>query len=235
LPTTRREVSKTPAVQSSSSSQIIPIDSHRRRALARRDRLVWDHLSLAEGIARALWRNLPAGCWQVDDLIATANLALTQAATRYRPAAHNGTPFAAYARQRIRGAILDSVRRKNWHEATRPGIEPINGCFGDDHSNECPGEGVLAMERAASLPDHVRQIDSARSLHYIREAISWLPADQRKVVRLYYAAREASLIQIAGELGLSVSKTRELHSQAIQTLRMRLRTCGYFQALRPAA
>ena len=79
---------------------------------AARDALVIAHAGLVVAIARRLKSRLPPS-FDLDDLIGVGNIALLQAATRYRPGDHAGTPFSVYARQRIRGAMLDSVGKRS--------------------------------------------------------------------------------------------------------------------------
>jgi RNA polymerase sigma factor (sigma-70 family) len=189
---------------------------------------VEDHLSLVDGIARRIHASLPLGAFDLDDLIATGNLALTHAANRYRPRVHNGTPFSAFARHVVRGAILNSISRKNWHEATRPGIEPI--AIDEDRT-----EAMRALERAACPADQDQQIDSRRRIVRLKEAISWLPAEQRQVLLAYYSREEYRLTEVSEQLGISYERTRDLHNEALRNVRMRLETSGAFTALRPAA
>jgi RNA polymerase sigma factor (sigma-70 family) len=103
---------------------VIAIDSggHRARFLAKRDALVEANLHLVAPIANRIFRKLPPS-FDLDDLLATGYLALLHAATRYRPREHGGTPFSAFARPRINGEILNSIRRKNWDENTRPPLD----------------------------------------------------------------------------------------------------------------
>lgn len=216
------------SISSARKSNVVSIAPHRARVLAKRDRLVEDHLSLVDGIARRIHANLPIGAFDLDDLIATGNLALIHAATRYRPKVHNGTPFSAFARHIVRGQILNSISRKNWHEATRPGIEPVS--IDDDRT-----EAMRALERAACPADQDEQIDSSRRLARLREAISWLPAEQQQILRVYYSRQELWLTEVAEQLGLSYERTRDLHAEALRNVRMRLETSGGLTALRPAA
>ena len=73
-----------------------------------RDRLIADHADVARRIALKLARRCPAWIAR-EDLIAAGMLGLTEAAERY-----DGTreePFVSFAEHRIRGAILDELRR----------------------------------------------------------------------------------------------------------------------------
>ena len=62
-------------------------------------------------IAYHLLARLPASV-QVDDLIQAGMLGLLEAAHRYDPA--QGANFATFAEPRIRGAMLDEIRRGDW-------------------------------------------------------------------------------------------------------------------------
>lgn len=176
--------------------------AHRGRVHARRDALVEAHLSLVEGIARAIARSLPP-CFDIEDLIGVGNLALLHAATRYRPGAHGGAPFSAFARPGVRGAIMDSVRRKEWTAATMAGLEDAT-----------PG---------AIAPTFDRDIDFARMARGLAEALSWLPPAQVAVLERYYGAESPTPAQAAARLAFGGAELRRVHADAIAGLRARFR------------
>lgn len=66
------------------------------------------HLAYARLLARQACRSLPDGV-EESDLEAAAMVALFEAAQRFD--ASRGVPFRAFAKHRIRGAILDRVRQ----------------------------------------------------------------------------------------------------------------------------
>jgi len=70
--------------------------------------LIIEHMSLVKRIARQIHRPM-RGYVPLDDLVQDGMLGLIEAAGRFDEAA--GAPFEAYARMRIRGAILDGMRR----------------------------------------------------------------------------------------------------------------------------
>lgn len=74
----------------------------------RRDELVIEHLPLVSAIAAHVQRSLPVHT-ELDDLVHAGMLGLIDAATKYR--ADKNVAFATYAKHRIRGAILDSLRQ----------------------------------------------------------------------------------------------------------------------------
>lgn len=79
-----------------------PVDNHIR---------VEQYLPLVKRIAYHLYLRLPASI-QIDDLIQAGMLGLLDAVERFDPSV--GTSFESYAGLRIRGAILDELRRLEW-------------------------------------------------------------------------------------------------------------------------
>ena len=76
-------------------------------APATRDELVLSHVDLVKSMAHRLRRRLPAQV-EVSELVSAGVLGLIDAASRYQPAL--GVPFDAFARRRIQGAMLDTLR-----------------------------------------------------------------------------------------------------------------------------
>lgn len=75
------------------------------------DDLIARHAPQVKRIAYHLLARLPASV-QVDDLIQAGMLGLLEAAQRYDPA--QGANFATFAEPRIRGAMLDEIRKGDW-------------------------------------------------------------------------------------------------------------------------
>lgn len=75
-----------------------------------RNALICEHLDMARRIARKTARRLPSSV-RIDDLESAAMLGLTEAAGRYDST--RGEPFVAFAAKRVRGAILDELRRSD--------------------------------------------------------------------------------------------------------------------------
>lgn len=178
---------------------------HQGRAKAKRDALVADHLDLVAPIARSVLNSLPPS-FELDDLIATGNLALVDAAQRFRPSEHGGAPFSAYARPRIRGAILDSVKRRHYRNATHKPTE--------------------AAQEPAMAPVIETEIDHGRLRARVSEAITWLPEREQRILREYYSPEEPDLRAVGAVLEISRRKAKQLHLDGIQHLRERLRISG---------
>lgn len=76
--------------------------------LEQRDALVMAHTHLVRSMANRLGRRVPSHV-ELSELVSVGVLGLIDAAMRYQPAL--GVPFDAFARRRIHGAMLDSLRR----------------------------------------------------------------------------------------------------------------------------
>ncbi len=74
-----------------------------------RDRIVEEHLGLARALAVKV-RNRHGLKQDLDDLIASGNAGLVEAATRWDPG--RGVAFSTFAYYRIRGAIYDGLRKQ---------------------------------------------------------------------------------------------------------------------------
>ena len=79
--------------------------------LARRDRVVLEHLPLVKAIAVRVHENLPVHV-DLDDLVHAGILGLFDAASKFNP--DKQVVFSSYAKHRIKGAILDSLRQLDW-------------------------------------------------------------------------------------------------------------------------
>ncbi|MEZ4363637.1 MAG: RNA polymerase sigma factor FliA [Kofleriaceae bacterium] len=73
-----------------------------------RDRLIADHVEIARRISLRMARRCPDWIPR-EDLIAAGFLGLTEAAERYDGSRNE--PFLVFAEKRIRGAVLDELRR----------------------------------------------------------------------------------------------------------------------------
>jgi RNA polymerase sigma factor FliA len=76
-----------------------------------RDRLVMEHLPLVRAIAVRVYENLPVHV-DLDDLIHAGVMGLFDAALKYNE--EKRVSFRGYAKHRIKGAILDSLREMDW-------------------------------------------------------------------------------------------------------------------------
>jgi RNA polymerase sigma factor FliA len=79
--------------------------------LTERDQLVMQHVGLVKTLASRLASRLPSQV-EISELISVGVIGLIDAAGRFKPSL--GVPFDAFARRRIHGAMLDSLRDLDW-------------------------------------------------------------------------------------------------------------------------
>jgi len=84
------------------------LEAPQAETLARRNKLVSDHLWLVKCIARGVSARLPDGL-DLDDLISAGALGLIRAADEFDQS--RGVKFETYARHRVRGAMIDELRK----------------------------------------------------------------------------------------------------------------------------
>jgi RNA polymerase sigma factor FliA len=133
-------------------------------AIAERDRLVMAHTDLVKTLAHRLAHRLPPQV-EVSDLIGVGVLGLIDAATRYKPTL--GVPFDAFARRRIQGAMLDSLRELDWvprslrrlRRTVEGAISTLRKTLGRE-----PEETEIAQALSMTMPEYERAVEQLRTL-----------------------------------------------------------------------
>lgn len=185
------------------------------RAGDRRSRgaLIERYADLAIGVSRCM-RIPPSSLADRDDVASAAMIGLIAAVDRFDP--RRGVPFEAYASLRIRGAVVDELRRVD--ERGRADRRP---------------EGtVLAVSLDALMESGAHQgpvVDDGFSERHeqedlktrIQDALGRLPARQREVIARYYGD-ELTLREAGAKMGVSEARACQLHGRAIQSLRREL-------------
>ncbi len=83
----------------------------RRKTAAVKKELVLSYMNLVKYAARAI--NLPSKCvFDTDDLMSIGIIGLVEAIERFDP--KRGVKFETFASQRIRGVMLDEIRKVDW-------------------------------------------------------------------------------------------------------------------------
>jgi RNA polymerase sigma factor (sigma-70 family) len=111
--------------------------------------LVIEHMWLVARIAKRAGKRLPS--WiELDDLLSDGYVGLVEAAGRFDPARH--ASFAAYATARIRGAILDAYRGRNYPRLT----EALADDYDQIDERPTAEELLIARQEEQRLRKHVR-------------------------------------------------------------------------------
>lgn len=166
----------------------------RKTTKKRRDALALEHLDWARSIARHVAALLPTWFTE-DDLAGPAEIALIHLAGSYDST--RGIPFRVYAYRRIRGACLDSVRRKEYVERgrqTTDGLEVV--------SRE-PSPEIQAIEG-----QQVR----------VWAKVQQLPARHALVILAVYGGG-MTLEALAVKVDVGSSRLSQIHHEALGMLR----------------
>ena len=155
---------------------------------------------IVRALAGKLRARLPNECGiEMSDLIQAGNVGLLQAARTYEPG--RGAPLAGYAKFRIRGEMLDMVRRNMGRGRPPVFIDTEDSPDWESRipasPDSSPQAGVLRRQRLA----------------IIIEELDRLPARDRAVVRLRYS-REMTLGQIGTTLSVNESRACQIHQRA---------------------
>ncbi len=175
-----------------------------------------DYLQLVQKLASRLARKLPPSI-AVEDLIQEGNIGLLQAIKRYDPKKNDNFPL--YARQRIMGSMLDSIRCRHWFAATLAGLE-------DASTLQSPLD-LAARTRKNEIGRRVytatRQLSSKKRRVLQMLYVDGLPADQ-VAKRLYPIPHTKGLTeeQVAERLQVAVQRVEDLRASAVQILRFKL-------------
>ena len=199
---------------------------------------------------------------EYDDLVGYGTFGLIDAIDKFDYG--KGVKFETYASLRIRGAILDQIRKMDWLprtvrqkqkriDAAYNKIEAETGRMATDEEIAAELEISVdeldswqAQTKAAglvSLDDYIEQgseggissiTDGAEDYHQpeqiyekqevkkiLLETLESLTEKEKKVILLYYY-EELTLKEISAVLDVSESRVSQLHTKAIQKLRLKL-------------
>ncbi len=169
---------------------------------------------VVRALAGRLRARLPYSCGiEMSDLMQAGNLGLLQAARSFEPG--RGAPLAGYAKYRIRGEMLDMVRRNMGRRQAQPAGngEADNGWDWESripaHPDSSPQAGLLGRQRT----------------EIIKEEIERLPEKYQVVVRMRYS-REMTLRQIGSALSVNESRACQIHRLALNRLKRALSNRG---------
>ncbi|HLU52313.1 MAG TPA: sigma-70 family RNA polymerase sigma factor [Acidimicrobiia bacterium] len=218
--------------------------------------LVLENLELVSQLVQQMAARYPR---HVDrgELWSAGVLGLVEASRRFDPAM--GIPFPRYAAIRIRGAIIDSTRSRDWAsrrvrrqvrelEATEASMRAGGDTPTEEELAEMVGTtperirdlraraekaALLSLEwspdeEGESLANRIEETDTEflpeerledeELMGTLETAIEHLPPVQREVIERYYL-KEEMLAEIAADLGVTVARTSQIRSEAINAIR----------------
>ena len=210
--------------------------------------LVSLHLPLVKRIANHLAVKLPAHI-EIDDLIQVGLIGLLKAKEDYQ--ADSGATFSTYATIRIRGAMMDELRARDWlPRSVQKNLGKVAKALqgAEQRLGRTPTDGEVAGELGISLREYqelLGDVSSARLTPVedfesiagdmepdhevieskrataLSEAIKGLPEKEQLMMSLYYVDN-LNLKEIGLVLEVSESRVSQIHGQAIARLKSRL-------------
>jgi len=194
-------------------------------------------LLLVTNEARRIKKNLPSGVISEDDLYAEGIIGLMEAQRRFDP--RKGVNLEAYARWRIRGSMLDALRRTM--PLSRRGYESVRRQALSWHLQEPKAastqtDGIWLRNTISQLttlclldsalnpkeePSPEKQLLEKETLARLRRVIESLSSSDQEVIRAVYDMKEQgeSGASLARRQGISRSTISRKHSRLLRRIR----------------
>ena len=128
------------------------------------NQLVLAHLGLVKALASRLAQRVPAHI-ELNELVSVGLMGLVEAARRYEPAL--GVPFDAFARRRVHGAMVDSLRGMDWApRSVRRMRRDVDGAISRvrHELNREPTDLEIAHALSVSEPEYHKMLDQIRAV-----------------------------------------------------------------------
>ena len=222
-------------------------------AIEKRDRIILQYMPLVHKMAVRIHERLPV--WvDLDDLVNSGTLGLIDAATKFDSS--KNVPFASYARHRIRGAILDGLRKQDWisrdlrqlSNQLGTAAENLTASLGREPTeDEVAGkigveqkrwrQIVLNLHRGDPRATQYTEIpagpgdqpDYLCALHQIRALLALAVAalpEKTRKVVKLYYENDLTMKDIAGIIGVNESRVSQIHKAALERLASQLQSRG---------
>lgn len=182
------------------------------------------HMPLVHQVVARVLRRLPPNVLR-DDLLAAGAIGLLDALRR---SSERGPQFEAYARIRIRGAVIDELRAQDWlsrrarTRATRAqeGTGPAADCSAIVGFDDLPEvQSASLVDASSANPEEEVEQHSERAA--LQRAVALLPEREASIVTWHYFEGVA-FKDIAARLGVSEPRISQLHARAMGRLRTNL-------------
>ena len=214
------------------------------------ENFVAEHYSLVEALAYTMYRNLTLPpCINKEDLVSWGLEGLIKAKQKFKP--NKGCQFKTYAFYRIKGEILDGLR-KEWNYRNPISYKKFNAniqdkivdvvrdFLGEDNllDGDTSGKQVTSLINTSAmvyllsleeLREKANFVDKGLKEEFVinydkivlNEELKGLDQDEQQLIKLFYY-EGISQKEIAGKLHLSRSKVCRLHKKIIDKLKVKL-------------
>jgi len=194
------------------------------------EKLVMEYLPYVKVVVKEI-RNRFGSELEAEELEAYGRMGLVDAAMKYDPG--YGCSFRTYAYYRVKGAIIDGIRKDR---TLRKGkgiiyLDGVNAYMEAGIIREATGDNNSLMELGEKIGgiatiylltegggDTEGKILGIERREEIEEAITRLEEREREVIRMFYF-EEYTYEEIARVMGVSVSGVCRIHKKAIEHLK----------------
>ena len=208
-----------------------------------REKLIIEYSPLVKLVAGRLSMYLGYNV-EYDDLVSYGIFGLIDAIDKFDLGKE--VKFETYASLRIRGTILDQIRKMDWIPRTvrqkqKKIDEAIKQELGLSEDELTTWQSQLKVTNIVSLNEYLEQgaepvMDARRNSHFIQpedkveeeelkqkleESLEVLTEKERKVILLYYY-EDLTLKEISSILEVSESRISQLHTKALLKMRKKL-------------
>ena len=225
------------------------IGEYANYSMQKGDDLISLHLPLVKRIANHLAVKLPSHI-EIDDLVQVGLIGLLKAKEDYQ--ADSGATFSTYATIRIRGAIMDELRARDWlPRSVQKNLGRVAAALqsAEQHLGRAPTDSEVASELNVSLQEYHdlltdvslarlspdddveavagdmepdREVTESLRANALANAIKELPEKEQLMMSMYYVD-SLNLKEIGLVLEVSESRVSQIHGQAIARLKNKLR------------
>lgn len=216
---------------------------------SREDDLLSSHMPLVKRIAYHLAAKLPPHI-EVEDLIQVGLIGLLKAQEDYQ--VDSGATFSTYATIRIRGAMMDELRSRDWlPRSVQKTMSRVATAMQDaeQRAGGPPTDRQVALELEISLEEYhellvdvsfarLSQVEDVETVTgdaapdqevveasravALSNAIQELPEKEQQMMSMYYVDN-LNLKEIGEVLGVSESRVSQIHGQAIARVKSKLK------------
>ena len=213
-----------------------------------REQIILEYVPLVKVVAGRLSMYLGYNV-EYDDLVGYGIFGLIDAIDKYD--ANKDVKFETYASLRIRGSILDHIRKMDWIPRTvRQKQKKLDEAvkrieiaqeMGISEDELIVWQSQLKITNIVSLNEYVEQgtepvMDARNNSHFIqpeekiqenglekvlKDTLEFLTEKERKVIELYYY-EELTLKEISKVLSVSESRISQLHTKALLKMRKKM-------------
>ena len=167
---------------------------HAGKDSAAENQLVEQYLPLVKTIVGRLAMTLPSHL-DLEELQSVGTIGLLHAIRNFTP--EGGASFETFARFRIRGAVIDELRRSDWASRTvREKARRIQTAMMEleQRLSQVPTDSQVAAELKISLEEYQRWLDDVRPATFVclDSAASHTEEDSRALAEVVYDPGQAS-------------------------------------------